>query len=165
MRTSRRTKLWAVLGGLALAVSGCRVSVEAPPASSVSEIRGRTLARIAEMEKSLAQGKATRGGTRELAVSVRYLRGHMTTVGVGTEEQLHALDEIVYRLAQLDRAAMAVPPPHWRPDEDDTPPPEPLIEPGPMRELLPQIRRVVESIPDSDLRPGEKTPEQRVKDS
>ena len=153
MDLSRRTTRWLLTAGAAVVLAGCGIDVTPPPVSSVKELKHRTLARIDRLEKALAEKKASAGQIKDLAVSVNYLRGHMRTVEVGTDQQQQAFEEILYRLAQIGGAADR-PPAHWRPTEDGTPPPQPIIEPGPLRELLPQIREVVESVPDSDLRPN-----------
>ena len=158
MNGCARTLRKLLLVGLATALLGCGADVVAPPVSSVKEIKHRTLARIDKIEKAIAEKKLGGEDIKQLAVSVNFLKGHMESVQVGTAQQQRALEEILYRLAQTAGRAMR-PPQHWRPDDGTTPPP-PIIEPGPIRELLPQIRKIVESVPDSDLRPNLKPPRQ-----
>ena len=153
MTSSQRLLQWLLSAGVAIVFAGCGTDATIPPVSSVKELKYRTLARIDRLEKDLAVKKVSVEQIKDLAVSVNYLRSHMRTVKVGTDRQQLAFDEILYHLAQIVRAVNR-PPRHWRPTEDGTPPPAPIIEPGPIRELLPQIRSIVESVPDSDLRPN-----------
>jgi len=135
----------------ALTLAGCRVDVEQPEPASINELRQDTLGFLDALDAAVAEGSVPVDKVRALGTRLTFLRGHMRTVGVGTEEQLRALDEILIALGQQANAMR--PPADWRPPKDDETPPPPLIEPGPLRDLLPQIRRVVESIPDSDARP------------
>jgi hypothetical protein len=144
---------------LFLALTGCRVNVTPPKPASVREIKVRTIARIDRFEKAMAEGRLHAEDVKLLAVSINWLRGHMRSTEVGTEEQLRALDEILYQLARAGGAGMTAPP-DWRPsDVDNAPVPEPIIVPGPLKDLLPQIRKIVESVPDSDLRPDFPAPD------
>jgi|GEM_PF-1897972 len=163
MKGSPRTLRKLFLPVLVTALFGCGIHVVVPPVSSVKEIKHRTLARIDKIEKAIAEKKLGGEDIKQLAVSINYLKGHMKSVQVGTDEQQRALEEILYRLAQTAGRAMR-PPQHWRPGEG-TPPPPPIIEAGPISELLPQIRKIVESVPDSDLRPNLKPPGQAAPSS
>ena len=154
----RRIALFIVCAGIALALAGCRVSVTPPKPASVREIRNRTLERIDRFEKAMAGNRLHAEDVKLLAVSINWLRGHMRSTQVGTQEQLRAMDEILYELGSAGGAIMSAPP-DWRPSEDLDNAPEPVIQPGPLKDLLPQIRRIVQSVPESDLRPDFKSPD------
>ena len=147
-----RIRLIVLLGTIALA--GCGVKVDAPKPSSVREIKSRTMLRIERFEKALAENRLNPQDIKDLGVSLNYLRGHMRSTNVGTEEQFRALDEALDLLSGTSQGG-AMAPPDWRPGDDNAPPPPPpIIEPGPLREILPQIKRIVETVPNSDLRPN-----------
>ena len=135
---------------LALGLSlGCGVRVEPPKPTSVRQHKNQTLAFFDEVEKTLREtGGITQVQHRRLGTHLVYLRGHLEAAGVGTDEQRRALDEALYELGKKSMG----PPPDWRPGEE-TPPEERIIKSGPLKELIPQIRKLVESLPDSDLLP------------
>ena len=147
-----RIRLIVLLGTIALA--GCGVKVDVPKASSVREIKSRTMLRIERFEKALAENRLHPQDLKNLGASLVWLRGHMRSTNVGTEEQFRALDEALYLLSGAGDAGSMGPPPDWRPGDDNAPPPPPIIEPGPLRDIIPQIKRIVETVPDSDLRPN-----------
>ena len=134
----------------ALALSGCSGDVKAPKPSSVSELKASTLASIDNLQKAIDENHVHPSDMQGLGSSLLWLRGHMESTKVGTEEQLRALQEALNALAELGGARMK-PPEDWRPS--DGPPPPPVIQPGPLKDLLPQIRKIVTEVPDSNARP------------
>ncbi len=148
-----RIRYFALLGMVAL--MGCGVKMDAPKPASVREIKSRTMLRIERFEKALNENRLHPQDIKNLGASLVWLRGHMRATNVGTEEQFKALDEALYLLSGTDQGGAMAPPADWRPGDDNAPPPPPpIIEPGPLREIIPQIKRIVETVPDSDLRPN-----------
>jgi len=129
---------------------GCAAGVEPPKPYSVRELKSGALLFLEKVEATLERkGGITQTQTRRLAVHLNWLRRHMETTGVGTEEQRRALDDALRALS--GRAGFQGPPPDWKPGDET--PDEPLVKPGPLKELLPQVREILESVPDSDKRP------------
>ena len=140
----------------AWALAGCSIDVKPPAPSSITELKRGTLNRIDEFDKAIAEDKVHADQVKQLAASINWLRGHLKSTGVGTPEQLEALDQTLYHLAR-NSGSPGGPPADWVPSKDAKAQPKPIIESGPIKELLPQIRRIVESIPDSDARPEGRT--------
>jgi len=116
--------------GLVMTLLGCTADVTPPEVSTVSGIRGRTLTRISTVERQIAEGKLRAPDVRKLVVSVKYLYGHMTTQKVGSPEQIDALKTIHEQLDQRYGGRR--------------PPGE--VNAGPLAEILPKLRTLVESI-------------------
>jgi len=142
------------LGFMAVVLVGCDVSVEVPPESTVNEAKEQTLARIEKIEEALAAGRTggRRGGTSLMifAENINYLRGVLRLTKVGAEEDLRRFDEIYYHIARKAGDGGAEMPAHLQAGET------PLIQPGDLETLLPQIRQAIKALPDSDLRPPPK---------
>jgi len=134
-------------------VVGCGVSVEVPSENSVNEVKAQALDRLEKTEKALAAGgTGGRGGglgLRTLCEEINYLRGTLRLTQVGTDEDVKRFEEFYYHLARKagDRAEM---PAHLEAGET------PLVKAGDLETLLPQIRRAIEALPDSDARPAPK---------
>ncbi|HUT61522.1 MAG TPA: hypothetical protein VNA25_27055 [Phycisphaerae bacterium] len=144
-----------ILGVMAVVlVVGCNVTVEVPPESTVNEVKAQALDRLEKVEKALASGgTGGRGGglgLKEFCEEINYLRGTLRLTGVGTEEDLKRFDEFYYHLARKAGDGGAEMPAHLEAGET------PLVEAGDLATLLPQIRRAIEALPDSGLRPAPK---------
>ena len=144
-----------ILGFMAVVfVVGCGVSVELPPESTVNEVKGQALARLEKTEKALAAGRTgSRGGglgLKTLCEEINYLRGTLRLTKVGTAEDVKRFEEFYYHLARKAGDGGAEMPAHLEAGET------PLVEAGDLETLLPQIRRAIEALPDSDLRPAPK---------
>ena len=127
------------------------------PISSVSEIKQRALLRIERMEEDIKKGKVTLDGVRNLAVSLNFLMGHMKSTNEVTQEQrytkeqLYQLKGTLFQIARSQGRGGEVLPPDWRDDGGAIPPT--YVDSGPIKQMLPHIRELVEGIPDSDIRP------------
>jgi len=129
----------------------------APQAQSIAEIRRRTLARIAELENDAEDGTVDPVRVRTLAISLRYLAGHMKTTGVGTDAQRRALGK-AHRDLRAAWHFQVIPPIDWRPDAAKVPP-SPTVEAWMIGHLLGPIRKRVESVPNSEKKPDWGTPD------
>ena len=136
-----------------LLVAGCGVDVTVPGESTVNEVKAQALNRLEKAEEALAAGRTGgRGGApglKELCEEINYLRGTLRHTKVGTAEDVKRFEEFYYHLARKagDRAEI---PAHLQAGE------APLVQAGDLEVLLPQIRRAIEALPDSDLRPAPK---------
>ena len=144
-----------ILGFVAVVfVAGCGVSVELPPESTVNEVKAQALDRLEKIEEALAAGgTGGRGGglgLKTLCEEVNYLRGTLRLTKVGTAEDVKRFEEFYYHLARKAGDGGAEMPAHLEAGET------PLVEAGDLETLLPQIRRAIEALPDSDLRPAPK---------
>jgi len=128
---------------------GCRVHVEPPKPSTISEIRGRLLARVDAMIRQIEQsGGFTPHRAQQLSADLTTFIGHLRTTGVATDEQLYQLEQAQYALSQ-GKGVRPLPPKDWRPDEGQ-PLPEVRVPAGPFKEILPRLRKLIAEIPDSD---------------
>jgi len=132
---------------------GCTAGVEIPREGSVTEVKERTLDRIEKMEKAIAegndQGMAFGQDMRRLAGNINRLKGTIRIVKVGTEQDLEALAEAYWQVARLAGGG-AERPAHLEAGKP------PVVKAGDIGELLPQVRKIVESVPDSNKRPPPK---------
>ena len=141
----RRT-VGVTLAAVAAALLGCGGDVTHPEASAAADIARRTLVRIKTLEEQLAKDEVNSTDLRTLIVSINYLLGHMKKEGIGTDRQRRALEDIREQLARSSPDP-ARPPRDWRPGKDKSPPtPTPAIDSGPLKELLPKLRSVIEGI-------------------
>jgi len=138
----------------ALLLLGCSVDVEVPGESTVTEVKQRTLERLETLVEAIESGQDS--GHRfnrnlgHFAGNLNQMRGTLRLTGAGNEENLRRLDEAYYHIAGLAGGGPEKPA-HLEAGET------PLIQPGDLQTLLPQVRDAVEAIPDSDLRPPPKT--------
>ncbi len=137
--------MWRFLGVvLVLALTGCGADVKAPKESTAVDIRDRTLARVKALEEQAAKDEVKGKDVQALIVSVKYLIGHMKKEKVGTDEQLRDLTALSRQLMQRG-GGPALPARDWRPDSGEAPPP-PKIDAAPFKEVLPELREVLETI-------------------
>ena len=153
----KKSVLIVVLAVVVTMPLGCGVRVEVPEHSSITELKNKTLAYLDEMETAFAEGKVGLAQVRGLSVHINWLKNHMKTLDVGTPEQHQALDEILWKLGR-ESEGMRGHPPDLEPGGKDVSAPPAPFEGKSVRELIPQIRKIVESIPDSDRRPEVPSP-------
>ncbi|HUW57182.1 MAG TPA: hypothetical protein VMZ92_11140 [Planctomycetota bacterium] len=127
-----------------LAMAGCGGDVASPEVATTADIRARTLKRVKALEEQAAKDDVKAKDVRELAVSLKYLIGHMQKEKVGTTEQVETLTALNARLMQ-GGAAPALPPRDWRPDTGQTPT-TPKLDTQPLKDLLPDLRKALEAV-------------------
>ena len=130
--------------GVVMLLAGCGADVKPAPPSTSADIQKRTLDRIRALEDAVAKDAVRVADVQALITSLNYLRGHMEKEKVGTEEQLQALGAYIQHLRE-GSGGPVLPPSDWKPDQKEAPP-EPKLDTAPLKELLPKLREVVESI-------------------
>jgi len=134
-------------------LTGCSVSVEVPEEGSVTEVKQRTLARLESLVEVVEAGETSghkfNRNLGHFAGNLNRLRGTLRKTDVGTDEDLRRMDEAHYRIAAM-AGGDPEEPAHLQAGE------APLIQPGDLASLLPQIREAIEALPDSDRRPPPK---------
>ena len=145
-----RTVVQSLLLVIAGTFLGCGVKVDPPKPTTISEIKLRLLKRIDALSgQAETKGDLPLGGVQQLSADLTTFIGHLRTTGVASEEQLYQLQEAQYALSQ-GRGVHPLPPANWNPEEGE-PLPEVRVPSGPIREILPRLRKLIEEIPDSDL--------------
>jgi len=131
---------------LSALVAGCGAEPTPPARSTTVDIKKRTLDRIDALQKKLAEGQEVGvGPIRDMATALSALKGRMKRVG--TREQVEALQEFIDKFQEMAVGALGGTSSDWTPDKDIPPAAAIKIEPGPLKDLLPQVKDLVEKLP------------------